>query len=482
MLTPPLSPERACSELAHHGCDIDQDSSFTEPRAISTSPPRCSIFTPASDSPKSWATGTQTPNKRMPISDVFTTFTPPPSTSTVRLQDDRFPTIDFKGIPPLGPRLPIDITGSRRSNATYRQSSPRGHGRLACRVQVTSEVSQRPRLVIPLRNLDGCYEAPSEDSSPTGSASRTNTPETPSSTRSLPGSDQATDYDEPPTLNATENGQRLAGGTLGHTLPSALATPFDQFTPLTRASPAKGAFPFLIHNTAGSLNPLAARRLASAMLQPGSTRSCQTASKATSQRSDRYIPNRDLNAQFRETYLLSTPPEELRDAERRDRKQSPNLDPFCRNPTVTPRRLNTRTAVQARTPQQSRLTLPRPSRVQANGRVPRTSRAVSQGAVWNVGGSDAVTDGVTSITDGHGGRMASGTNAPMYSSAFLDQSEPLNEKDMYTRRLAAACEVDQAHRILASSANIPTLVVSPASPGSSPTSSPGSPTFWADNE
>ncbi|KAJ9623437.1 hypothetical protein H2203_005697 [Taxawa tesnikishii (nom. ined.)] len=76
--------------------------------------------------------------------------------------------------------------------------------------------------------------------------------------------------------------------------------------------------------------------------------------------------------------------------------------------------------------------------------------------------------GIVLIPDGRGGRVVSGTNAPMYTTAFFEHNEPSHGQEAYERRLALAFEIDQASRVLASSA--------PDSPASSTTSSsPGTP-------
>lgn len=95
-----------------------------------------------------------------------------------------------------------------------------------------------------------------------------------------------------------------------------------------------------------------------------------------------------------------------------------------------------------------------------------------------------VVDGVLSTSDGRGRRVASGTNAPMYTSAFLDKVQPSQGLEMHERRLAAALELDQANKVLVDigrdqfGAALPT---SPASPRSS-ASSATSPTVWKDNQ
>lgn len=75
-------------------------------------------------------------------------------------------------------------------------------------------------------------------------------------------------------------------------------------------------------------------------------------------------------------------------------------------------------------------------------------RQISAGAVWNVGGLSAVSDTVGAISTGNGGMLGSGTNAPLYTSKFLNRADPEAEFEAYERRLALALEVDQTKRVL----------------------------------
>ncbi|KAF1944277.1 WD40 repeat-like protein [Clathrospora elynae] len=80
--------------------------------------------------------------------------------------------------------------------------------------------------------------------------------------------------------------------------------------------------------------------------------------------------------------------------------------------------------------------------------VPLGLRQISAGAVWNVGGPSAVSDTVVGVSTGRGGMLGSGTNAPLYKSAFLNRADPEAELEAYERRLALALDVDQTDRVL----------------------------------
>ena len=67
-------------------------------------------------------------------------------------------------------------------------------------------------------------------------------------------------------------------------------------------------------------------------------------------------------------------------------------------------------------------------------------RAVSVGAVWTVGGT-LVTEGIASVTDGRGGRVTSGSNAPHFTSDFLRRHTPSEDERVHGDRLALAMDV-----------------------------------------
>ena len=98
--------------------------------------------------------------------------------------------------------------------------------------------------------------------------------------------------------------------------------------------------------------------------------------------------------------------------------------------------------------------------------LPLGTRQISAGAIWNVGGPSAVSDTVIAVSTGRGRMLGSGTNAPLYKSAFLNRADPDAELEAYERRLALALDIDPTDRILQHSS-------SPAS-ASSPHSGPAS--------
>lgn len=168
--------------------------------------------------------------------------------------------------------------------------------------------------------------------------------------------------------------------------------------------------------------------------------------------SDRYVSNRDTSQSLSGNFHLSKSPDQLSNPERLHRDASSTPDPFV-------------TLASARN-REDRLLLT-PSRRRVRNVVPRTisgasalgvtsngvalpRRHVSAGAVWNVGGNIASTlpGPVDRISDGRGGMLGSGTNAPMYTSSFLKSDTSSQEHDFLEDRLAAALDVDRTTRML----------------------------------
>ncbi|KAG9607985.1 WD40 repeat-like protein, partial [Aureobasidium melanogenum] len=195
---------------------------------------------------------------------------------------------------------------------------------------------------------------------------------------------------------------------------------------------------------------------------------------------DRFVFDRTLNVQPRERFMLSTPPQELTANDRWSRRQSHAHDAFGSKTKVTRRPNLTKSPVIARTPRTPSLFMS--SRVNPLGLVtPESLREISQGAVWNVGGSSPaqLVDGVRSTSNGRGGRITSGTNAPMFRSDFSNHvHDDTDHLRIHGKRLSAAMEVDQANRVLDQGSGLLTPSRSPevnAAAGFSPS-------VWRNNE
>jgi hypothetical protein len=165
---------------------------------------------------------------------------------------------------------------------------------------------------------------------------------------------------------------------------------------------------------------------------------------------DRYIGCRRPPAITRESFELNKPAERL-DTNQVSRSGRPNNDPFSRRLRRSAR-LNDelRGLREAHSLIIGRASIFRRNANLVHRRVSSilSTRQVSTGAVWNVGGPSAVSDTVSGVSTGRGGMLSSGTNAPLYTSTFLNRADPEAELEVYERRLALAFDVDQTDRVL----------------------------------
>lgn len=157
---------------------------------------------------------------------------------------------------------------------------------------------------------------------------------------------------------------------------------------------------------------------------------------------DRFIPSRDSpGAQTpRESFLLSRAPDRLASNERLTRTKSTGPDPFSNALPSPPR-----TTRVSRAPVGPVVSLPTSPRTSVTSVAPRVA---SQGAVWQIGGAAALGDSVIGVSDGRGGMIARGTNAPLYTSTFLSRPDQAAELDVFERRLAVALDIDISSRTI----------------------------------
>jgi hypothetical protein len=176
---------------------------------------------------------------------------------------------------------------------------------------------------------------------------------------------------------------------------------------------------------------------------------------------DRFIAGRQPPAVTRESFELNSP------AERRNKEQNTNRGTHTGTDAFSRRlRRSGRMNEELRGLREAHSVVS--GRANANRRNvnfrrnPPTlgARQISAGAVWNVGGPSAVSDTVVAVSTGRGRMLGSGTNAPLYKSAFLNQADPDAELEAYERRLALALDIDQTDRILQHS-SFPTFPSSP---------------------
>lgn len=145
---------------------------------------------------------------------------------------------------------------------------------------------------------------------------------------------------------------------------------------------------------------------------------------------DRFVPLRDHSTPGSAKLRTTRPLEELTPSERLVRHNQDAPDPFCfRRRPLPPSPTETR---KSRRPSQGRTVLDSASRNQSDRRV--------SNSIWSVGGM-APNQGA--VDDGRGGRVQSGTNAPMFHSLF-PPSKPRAQEDVekHEARLASAFDID----------------------------------------
>lgn len=69
---------------------------------------------------------------------------------------------------------------------------------------------------------------------------------------------------------------------------------------------------------------------------------------------------------------------------------------------------------------------------------------MSVGTVWRVGGLAPVSG----VSDGRGGLIGSGTNAPLYTTSFSARPRTQEDTELHESRLAEALDLDRTARVL----------------------------------
>ena len=178
-------------------------------------------------------------------------------------------------------------------------------------------------------------------------------------------------------------------------------------------------------------------------------------SKARFASPDRFIPQRPLHVDTRQSYQATKPPVLLQGRERNDRRRDNTINPFrsvseSRSQSIT-RQRNAHNAYNLRPPHYvPAFVYGRDATLAHVDATPaaRTLRQISDG-FWTVGGRLSLQHGqLHGIPSGSGGLLASGTTAPLHTAAFLDQATPDDKVLAHERRLALALNIDQASRVL----------------------------------
>ncbi|KAL3479857.1 WD40-repeat-containing domain protein [Aspergillus californicus] len=179
---------------------------------------------------------------------------------------------------------------------------------------------------------------------------------------------------------------------------------------------------------------------------------------------DRFIPQRDLVDSPSTPYRIGRDPQELSPEEKLFRRRSPREDPFT--PKKARRSKSATKSTRILNPHHGPH-LVNDSTVSARTGSPGTrdsSRRVSNGAVWAVGGTSAALGRRSTVAlNGYRGLLASGTTAPMYMAKFLPQvRSSAEDRAAYESRIAFALDLDTAGRVLNNSRLLSTLAPLPS--------------------
>jgi len=177
---------------------------------------------------------------------------------------------------------------------------------------------------------------------------------------------------------------------------------------------------------------------------------------------DRFIPS----STNRESLVLGRHPDRLTRPEKLARTLSAGPDPFSPNVPRTPvaRRVGSSPPTAGGS---SSRTSP-PTNLRRSSLTSPGPRRSSRGSVWEIGGAPVLGDSVAGVSNGRGGLLASGTNAPLYSSNFLSRRDSAAELDVHERRIAMALELDTASRVFQYSSTPGTPTTPDSGYGSSP--------------
>lgn len=166
---------------------------------------------------------------------------------------------------------------------------------------------------------------------------------------------------------------------------------------------------------------------------------------------DRFISSRSASWDAAKNFRISKRANELSSGERLLRQDLASPDPF--DPPMSSRvgrrqvsgtNISSTSQTASRTVSGTNLLNPSMNAANVQG------RQVSTGAVWNVGGSASTgpTGPISSVPNGRGGFVGSGTNAPMHTSRFFERDSPELDRGRLERRLAAALDIDQTLKVL----------------------------------
>lgn len=232
--------------------------------------------------------------------------------------------------------------------------------------------------------------------------------------------------------------------------PDSERSSLDNPTPYTQASKAIDAFPFPLQPSAVKALKDDVPRGRDKARKPHPR--CFTAGilpRTPSSSPDRYIPRRRPSVSTSQSFRLGKSPHHLSVTEKLLRQNSASPDPFTSlNPTRNRDVDRPRSRVEEHRTSRSRSSTINGIDVLGLRRVSSPGAQGGHSSLWNVGSATTPTSRpIAGISDGRGGRIGSGTNAPMYTSRFLVNETPDQDMDRFERRLALACDVDQSSRV-----------------------------------
>ena len=188
-------------------------------------------------------------------------------------------------------------------------------------------------------------------------------------------------------------------------------------------------------------------------------RRCVSASPVSLARTRWTSPDRFVSQRPRldetSSYHVTKPPSTLRGRELHNRARDPSANPFRSFSESRSREASRRTPSSSYGLRRPRF-VPSfvhgddasPVNLDPRGR-PDNQRNPSWGGFWNMGGTSvAQLSQLRGVTTVDGRRLASGTNAPLHTSAFLDDLSQTELLSSHETRVALALDIDQAARIL----------------------------------
>ena len=201
---------------------------------------------------------------------------------------------------------------------------------------------------------------------------------------------------------------------------------------------------------------------------------------------DRFIPHRGVSQDASHSFHVTKRASELSKSERLLRHNLTAPDPFSSpTPTSNGRRRIASSPIRNTSRVSSRAISGTNLLSLATNSLSTSTRQISMGAVWNVGGSSTTAPSapIIGVDSGRGGMVGSGTNAPMYTSRFFEKESPDQDRGRLESRLAAALDIDQASRVLSHSQSPARGKSATDTPGyTSRSSTPQQRTVWRDGQ